>query len=649
MRNKTPLTKVIINLLFITTLTVPCLFQSAHARWATLDDTEVSMEAYNRDIHIRKDGTYTETIEMTMKAIKEGGKDKLVSLPLTYNSSNTELKILEAKTIRDGKEYPVDLKHIEDKPLASSPHGFDQNNQILIAFPEMALNASAYIKYQEIVKKPAIPGFFATNFVYGMGEYFKTSHIHVTSELPFFVQANDKEQVLDIKHNKSKDQQSLDIVLKKPVIKLPIDEQAIAVDSSVYPWVTVSTLENWTQFGEQLVKRYEAVINQKLPSLYEDILKEASSKKTTIEKINTVTARLSEKITYMGDWRTIEGAIIPRNLEEIYKSKLGDCKDFSASTTAILRKLGMKANVALVNRGMENNESPTTLPIISEFNHAFLRVQEGDKVYWIDPTNFTSFAQGIYPDIAERNALVLDPTKPILTRTAAIDPKDSEIQVLKKIALPRTDADVVHVSGQISMTGVQALPLIGADLRASKESINHGIINAVADESRTVHWKVDDYDLTSRIAHNVNFKFNLTEKHTQMKTTAGKSFLLPSQQLIFTLLSKTHDRISDLRLDIPTRYRYEALLPKASLVGSEFSNCSVDSPWFKGSRKIKDTPEGIRVIDELVVKKDKITNAELKSKEYSDFQNSLYTCFGNTALVYKIDSVKPIGKLQAKN
>ena len=94
--------------------------------------------------------------------------------------------------------------------------------------------------------------------------------------------------------------------------------------------------ENNTTGSKAISKDYETVINQDLPPLHESIRKEASCMTHSVDQINKVTSLLSEKIRYMGDWRTIEGKFAPRSLKAVATSGVGDCKDFSASTAAIL-------------------------------------------------------------------------------------------------------------------------------------------------------------------------------------------------------------------------------------------------------------------------------------------------------------------------
>ncbi len=605
----------------------------AEARWATLEDVDTVVENVKHEIYVRKDGSYTQTIEKTQAPLKESGKDKLVHLPLNYNASSSSLKIIEAKTIdKHGKAYAVDPKHMEDKPLASSPQGFDQNNQILIAFPNVHLDSKVFLKYEETVREPVAPGFFAIDLVFA-GECEKSGTIQITSELPLFLKINDPENFLTVKESKAGDLYKINVKINKPILKLPVDENYAAPSGKAYPWITLSTINTWTQFGDLFVERYEAVAHQPLPTLFEKIAAEAQQKTTLTDKINTVTMRLAENISYMGDWRSIKGSFIPRDLAEIAKTKMGDCKDFSVSTTAILRKIGIDTHVSLVHRGPEL-KSPNDLPSIV-FNHAFVRVQAEGKTLWIDPTNFSSFAQGLYPDIAQKRALVLKPNGCVLEETPSIEAKDSVISLFKQIILPKTDNEPTKISVKLLLKGVSALDLAGADLQTSKDIINRFLINAVTNESRAIDWKMEPYNLGSRIVNDLNFQFTLTEQHSETKTTAGKAVLLSSQNLIPKLLTKTKGRVTDLQFDTPGTYKLEQLLPKVSLVGEEKTSCQVDSPWFLGIRTIQDTPQGIQVLEEYVVKKSKITHSELQSKEYADFQTKVYSCFGDTALVYK--------------
>ena len=138
-------------------------------------------------------------------------------------------------------------------------------------------------------------------------------------------------------------------------------------------WLSLSTLANWEELAHKVDTDYNEVINQPLPKLFSDIAKTAAEAKGDKDKIDTVTSLLSEKIQYMGDWRAIKGRFIPRDLNEIASTGVGDCKDFTVATIAILRSIGYKADPALVLRG-QYEKSLNILPGINNFNHVIVKV-----------------------------------------------------------------------------------------------------------------------------------------------------------------------------------------------------------------------------------------------------------------------------------
>ncbi len=82
-----------------------------------------------------------------------------------------------------------------------------------------------------------------------------------------------------------------------------------------------------------------------------------------------------------------EGGFTPRPVAQIWSSRTGDCKDSSRLFIAILERLGVTAEPALVHtsRGEHLNDEP---PNLTAFNHCIVAVSLGAKRYWLDPTMF---------------------------------------------------------------------------------------------------------------------------------------------------------------------------------------------------------------------------------------------------------------------
>ena len=150
---------------------------SVTARWASQKDADLRYDLWRSLIKVEKDSTYTKEVEFKIKILKDSAIDSFGSFLLTYNGSSQKVEILSAKTINNGKEFPVDLKFIEDKPLASSSNAFDQTRQILIAFPHVQIGSDVYIRYRYHFKTVPYKGFFSysktlgQNFFYEYGAY----------------------------------------------------------------------------------------------------------------------------------------------------------------------------------------------------------------------------------------------------------------------------------------------------------------------------------------------------------------------------------------------------------------------------------------------------------------------------------------------
>ncbi len=80
-----------------------------------------------------------------------------------------------------------------------------------------------------------------------------------------------------------------------------------------------------------------------------------------------------------------EGGYRPRPLEQIWRTRYGDCKDGSVLLTAVLRRLGIDAVCAMVNTAIGDDlvEAP---PNPMAFNHCIVRARIGGETVWLDST-----------------------------------------------------------------------------------------------------------------------------------------------------------------------------------------------------------------------------------------------------------------------
>ncbi|MGQ2991981.1 DUF3857 domain-containing transglutaminase family protein [Brevundimonas sp.] len=79
------------------------------------------------------------------------------------------------------------------------------------------------------------------------------------------------------------------------------------------------------------------------------------------------------------------GGFRPREIDQIWATRYGDCKDASRLCVAILRRLGLEAAPALVNTatGFALNEAT---PNLTAFDHCIVRLVLDGRTWWLDPT-----------------------------------------------------------------------------------------------------------------------------------------------------------------------------------------------------------------------------------------------------------------------
>ncbi len=394
-------------------------FASAEARWASKDDAAFIRHLDRHEIYVKKDGTFSSEYEFEDEILKDSARRSAGSFRTGYNSNSTEFTVVEAKTINGSTAIPVEKKYIQDKPLASTGKGFDEIRQILIAFPKVDIGSRIRMKYKTETKQVPFEGFFSESVVFGSSHFAKKKVVRIRSELPLIIKKHDPEKYLSISRWKKKGIYHLKIELRRPIYKRIVDEELASIDGSFYPWVDIATTNKWDKMIASVIDQYDAIISKEIPDSYTDLLKEAKKIPNGPKQINYVTSQMAKRIHYMGDWRPINGGHVPRPLATIAETGFGDCKDMSSLLTAILRKLGYTANVAFIYRSWNPIFSPTNLPRILAFNHAVVHAKEGNKSYWLDPTNTVSFANGIFEDIIDRPALIVDKENSRLVKVPA--------------------------------------------------------------------------------------------------------------------------------------------------------------------------------------------------------------------------------------
>ena len=627
-----------------------CFFifsNAAEARWGNKKDAVVIYNFVRNLYQVEKDGTYIHEREFKAKIVKSSGVDGFTTFRLYYNGQSENLKILFAKTINNGKEFSVDPKFIQDKPLASSHQGFDQTHQVLVAFPHIQVGSYIHIKYRMHVKIAAYQNFFSYFGMHNPGAFVMKSETKIESALPLFYKVNNPKRLLKTSyrvHRGKKRKYVFKSRFRRPFTAAIVDEKYWFPERDLFPWVEVTSAREWSDMVKNLVPEYEKVIKSPLPDLHRKILNAAKKIKTGPEgQIDFVISSLIEKIRYLGDWRPIRGGHVPRPLSVVAKTGFGDCKDLSVSLAAILRALDFKAQAGLVYRhwslyGYENFR----LPSGGAFNHAIVRAEKGGKVFWLDPTNTVSYSRGLFADIADKPVLVLQKPKSKMDRTSKLYKAGDEIHITQNFSITRNG--LTKVKADIHFKGRSAIPFTAGSLYKSKESLDYLFIEfSGVDTSILSHWKVKGYDLRSRIVKDFSVQMDYSLEKGQGPfgywTQLGPVFRIPFPGDISGVWNKlfyikTKDRVSGLGLGYPRRLILTSKLKDIESVGGLDIDCNPKSRWADFTRKVESV-KPLVIKDMYELKSPYITAKELNSSEFLRFQKDIRRCFEQFLIVYK--------------
>ncbi len=603
------------------------------AKWAKFEDASIKINIENINVSVNEDGTYEAEVEEEFEILKEAGREYVTRYTIAYDGDSQEIKLIEAKTISDGKEFKVEDKLIEDKPLASASQGFDQYRQILVAFPKIEIGNKFYVRYIKKVKKPNLDKFFDSFLIFSKeNTILHNFHYKLASKIPLYFKENDPEDYLLVKNEKY----SIEVDLKRPIIKYVVNEPTNGILSiKKVPWVLISTLDSWKEFGNKVGnENFSKIYDQKLPELFEQIAKEASQLENEIDKINYVTSALNDKIQYLSDRTSVNGRFAPRDLSLVSETLLGDCKDFSAATVAILTNLGFDAKFALIERG-EGTEDFYPMPSMYAFNHAIVYVKaQSGKYYWIDPTNIQSMAGKIFPDIADSIALVLDKENSQLLETDAINPLEPSVDLVssKKIL----SKNKILEEGTITMKNQLALSLTAAELYNSRESIKDKLYNDLSNSILEDKFKkrLEFPILKSRLVKDIAINYAFEKNNQLYSTNLGYALYLTSDYIIDYFIDIPSDTICDIFVGSPFTKHKKSIIKNVKVKNIKNLNQEMDSKWLYISRKLENKGKDLIIDFKMTLKKPMIYNEETYTSEFAALKEFLEQHFNRNSVVF---------------
>ncbi|MGE3262071.1 MAG: DUF3857 domain-containing protein [Bacteriovoracia bacterium] len=609
------------------------LVPPALARWADRKEAGYAIVMETAAYKIKKGGRYSVETAREVEILKDNERLNMGLTRMNFDAHASDYELLEAFTQNGEKKIPVRAQHIEIKPLASSGAGFDEQRQVTIAFPDVNVGSHVHYRYRRVIKSPPIQDLFAVQYAVGWGELQRGMILTYESEVPLYYELNDPEQVLEATSGKEGDLFTLKIELKKPVYKTVTEEDDVNMNAASLPWIAVSTAKDWNSFPVLTPSAYEAILDKgELPGRFLAIYEKAKLEKKDVDQINSVTSQLAHAVRYVGDWVPVEGLCHPRPLQVVADTGFGDCKDFSTVTATILRKLGFDTHVAWTNRARNWSDAPIRLPT-GTYNHAIVYAKKNGREYWVDPTNTTSFAQGVYEDIAGRNALVLDPTNLSPRKISPATANGSLIDI--EMNLHFFPKSILKADGNFTLGGRAIIGMTGTSLMWEKSHIDYELVSWLTDPGNLLGWKFPPFDFSSRIVKDFSTKFEFSKRWNPVQTSAGAGFFVPAPPYLGQLQFRRAERISGLYLQDPKTWRRKIrFLGKKALLKNQPS-CKIKSAWLDFTRSFRLRGDALELSEELQFKKSPIPLSDIQSPAFATLQEKVADCLQPAIVVFQ--------------
>lgn len=606
----------------------------AHASWVSIKEAGSVVEKFHTEYEVLKNGSWSETIEYVLRVQSEDSKVNASLFPIEYNAFTDQVEILEAFTQNGKEKIPVDPANIEDRDKGESKD-YDVQKVRSVVFPRVEIGSKLHVRYRVKTTKPLVEDRWSTEVSVFPSFHVESFQLKVKSEMPLFLEIKDPKNLLIVKQPTPK------TVEVKNRITLPGWVRA-EKDPYFHPAnngeVWISSKKSWPEFFSGLNKQYDELLSAGYPEKLKPWIQQASKLKSTAEKIVFINEKVSKEFRYFGDWRRHNGGLVPRQLKEIEKSRYGDCKDLSSLVTSLLRGLKMDARVVLVRRG-ENpwgEEPDYILPVTNHFNHAIVHVNDGNKSYWLDPTNPVTSLEP-YPDISGRPAWLMGEGGGFL-RIPASKPEQF-IHVHNYEYRFEGEGDV-KVKVDANFEKLAPYSMANDLMMNSRTEILTSTLDYFSEGQEVKSHKYLKEPATGR---------SLTDMKVVLEYTAGKvtynagkaDFWVIPDGFLQGAFYETAERESDIKIaEAPYVFKGERRLKDTKLMQAIPDPCKIQSDWMNLERNVKVEGKDVVITQEIVLKKPFITKQEFRSKPFIKLQDDTKACFYRSGVLIEAKTNK---------
>jgi hypothetical protein len=535
-------------------------------------------------------------LEINQEFVEE---DLYLNESATYNSKNSlnfstffELNEIQAATLSfENNEYVEKKveKFTEKDELNQS--FYDDTKSLNFVYPNLKKGSKSKLRYSQKIKNPR----FLTPFYFGDYYPIKKNKVTIIADKEVNLEFR-KFNISDtqIKFTKEKKRRKIiytwELINQSKYEYEPNTPSYKTIVPHIVPIITSfkNKNKNIKLLGEvsDLYDWYYSMVenvNIEPPSeeLVQLVAAVTAGKKTELEKVKAIYYWTQQNIKYIA-FEYALGGFIPRESNEVFRKKYGDCKDNSSILYRMLEIAGIQGSLTWIGtRSIPYTYEEVPTPVVD--NHMILSYENDGRTYYLDATGRyikfgipTSFIQG-------KEALVSNGITYDIKKVPVIDAKENaiidttNIKIRNGVIIGNTK---VHVSGYTKIDFFNDLENLDTQTQLKQfynstfEKGNNKFLVGSFQEANKYNYDDDfsvDYDFeiknyVQKVASEIYINLNLNKDLSYYKTDKKRENAIEYDYKRFFSYTT--------RLEIPKGYAIE-YLPMSVKVNSDLMHSEI--------------------------------------------------------------------------
>lgn len=351
----------------------------------------------------------------------------------------------------DGTTRTLDPTTVED---AVEQHGSDDlyGDIHLLRAPYPALAAGAVVEREIIIREKRSLFAAAASYEEILGEVWPTEQLRIVVDAPDSLPlhwALHGPVALKPQRTSSGGRTVLTFEAPmRPALQPPPKDAPFSV---YLPTLSFATGNGWADMAKSYARIAESELQKSDRAELERTARAALGTTPAADRQKAIAALLAfvrREVRYVGI-ELGQSSIVPHEPLQTLQRKYGDCKDQALLLVALLRSVGIPAELSLLRVGRAS-EVDETLPALNVFNHVIVHVP-GAQPLWLDPTDeWTRVGELPTPDQARLTLLVAATTR-ALSRTPDAPAAANHFTTTREVTLAETGRG--HVVQRFDLTG----------------------------------------------------------------------------------------------------------------------------------------------------------------------------------------------------